>query len=181
MLIVLAAVNLGLACPPWHLWSPERYQAERSAKIRMLIRVAEPKLALSDYDARPTVACLGVMRAVEAVPLLVEHLTYTPTHLTPGLRIGQARDIGPEAGYPSAYALAKIGPSCLDKVISKICQDDSEKALLCAAIVFHNTLGNDDSILLLRARAAGTHDPHRTKRIGQLIKVIDEKMRDNVY
>jgi hypothetical protein len=158
---------------------PDRIQDARAAEIKQLIAVATPLLARSEHDAKYPVLALGILRAEEAVPLLVKHLAFTP--LAKNIMLKDKASNHLRDMLPCVYALSKIGHASFDAVIEKTCKTDDDYHVMCAAIVLRTAVGPDDAVSLLRAREARWKDPGDKKRILQVITAIDKDYRNFIF
>lgn len=158
-----------------HLVNIASVQAARAADVERLIAAATPLLANSDHYAKYPVETLGIMRAEEAVPLLVKHLGYMPPSLkiTPtDERNGKLSDM-----HPCVYSLAKIGHPAFDAVVKKVCETDDTHTVMCVAITLRVGFDADDAITLLRARETACKNGREKARINQVVTEIDKTYR----
>jgi len=170
MFCAIVVASAGMMCQA-QTW-PE---AARAAEVARLIAAARPLLADSDHDAKYPVHALGILRAEEAVPLLVGHIGYMP----PARKV-IASDEAPRLlrdMLPCVEALAKIGHPAFDAVVRKACATDDDFHVMCAAITLRVAFGPDDAITLLRARKAACKIDRERPRIDQVIEEIDKTYR----
>lgn len=177
MFYAFIAASAGLICQVQadpDVWS----EAARAAEVSRLIQAATPLLTNTDHDAKYPVRTLGILRAEEAVPLLVKHISYMPparkgSKITPSKKSSWLlRDM-----LPCVDALAKIGHPAFDAVVKKVCETDDTHTVMCVAITLRVGFGADDAITLLRAREAACKVAREKSRIKQVITSIDEGYR----
>jgi hypothetical protein len=175
MLIAFVVASAGLLAQA-QLCLPYSVQAARAAEVERLITAATPLLAKSDHYAKYPIEALGIMRAEEAIPLLVKHLCYTPPAVktTPSDEFsGKLSDM-----LPCVHAISKIGHVAFDAVVKKACETDDDGHVICAAITLRVSFGADDAITLLQARVVSQCKEDRDKsRINKIILSIDKTYR----
>ena len=155
----------------------ERDDVVRKSEITLLISIAEAGLAASDDKAVVyAVRRLGTMRAAEAAPLLVKHIKYAPRSNNQPLA-GALLPLS--EAMPCLYALGKIGSPCYDPLLKWLSDDNdtTNTSISHAATVFNMSLGCDDSVALIRARAAKAGDPNKAARLTALADWIGKPER----
>ena len=126
--------------------------------------------------ARTSIWSLGKMRAVEAVPLLVENLTFLV--LDP-LRGGQPI----EEKLPSVGALIEIGTPSLEPVLQRVegldVQDRrvTEYVARCAATVIRGVLDRKVAIAYVEDHIEQQNDPVRQQRLMRLRQLVDNDLQ----
>lgn len=122
--------------------------------------------------ARPAIVLLGKLRAVEAVPVLVEHLNLPPVTLP-----GAPRLISPIEANPSVGALIEIGSPCLQPLLMKVEESDDRGTLIQAALVLNQVLGPDLAVAAVKLRLEQQKDAKVRQRLFKLQERIDKVER----
>ncbi len=142
---------------------------DRDAAVAALM--ADASLAVARPDAVDEAAVafrlLGHMRAVEAVPLLVENLTFSGY----GRNIVRGSPVF-ERNYPCAFALASVGVPAIDAVADRAAGGDDPRVRGLAAAVIWKALGPNLAGDYLRRRQAAESDPTKAARLGQLLETV---------
>jgi translation initiation factor 2B subunit (eIF-2B alpha/beta/delta family) len=112
-----------------------------------------------DKTVQTSILLLGRLRAVEAVPLLVEHLTFSVFYkqTTPWWD-----------GHPCIQALSDIGFVSLDPLLKQAEQTDDKEYLRCAQLVCMNVLGSEMAEKYIENRIEHTTDSVRRGRLQRL-------------
>ena len=143
-----------------------KFAVERAAAVERLIAVAK---AAAPVPARANEAAvafrsLGHMRAVEAVPALLDHLAFDPYGGDPLRSGGSAFRVH----QPTVYALCQIGTPSLDPLTKRVGDGDKEAAKY-AAVVVRRVLGLELGKAYLNLKVAAEPDPVRAARIKQAL------------
>lgn len=148
-----------------------RHQRERTEQINRLIKVAEAGFGgTPDQSTADAVVQLGVMRATEAVPLLVSNFDFRPAGSPFQTKISSLSE-----SCPCVYALSQIGGVSVDSVIKRLRLDSNgtEGSLLLTSIVLEESLGRDDAVVVLEGRIQKEKDlvtVARLRRVADLLK-----------
>lgn len=120
---------------------------------------------------------LGIMRSTEAIPFLVRNIDFSPTFAMRGKRayaLSEAR--------PCVYSLGLIGgKQCHDAVLSCAASTDKDSTHMYVGIVLIISLGYDDSVALVNARADREKDEAAAMRLRKVAKWIDDGDRSITY
>ena len=111
---------------------------------------------------KTSIILLGRLRAVEAVPLLVEHLTFSVFY-----KDVKRTQLWHE-GYPCIQALSDIGFASLDPLLKQAEQTDDKDYLRCAALVCTKVLGAEMTEKYIENRIEHTTDSVRRGRLQRL-------------
>jgi hypothetical protein len=123
--------------------------------------------------AKTAILMLGKLRAVEAVPLLVEYLVLPPVERPPGTR----QLVPPQVAHPSVGALIEIGSPCLQPLLKKVEESDDRGTLILAAVVVNQILGPDLAVAAVKLRLKQPKDDKVRERLLQLQERIDRVER----
>ena len=106
-------------------------QKTRSAEISLLMLAVKNGIATySGPDAAAAIRMLGIYRATEAVPLLIEHIDYSP------LSFATERPFSCSESQPCAFVLGQIGgKECHDSVIRLASVSDNDEIRRCVRMV----------------------------------------------
>jgi hypothetical protein len=111
---------------------------------------------------RTSIVLLGKLRAVEAVPILVEHLTFFVFYK-------EVKHTQPwQDAYPCVQALSDIGFVSLDPLLNQVEQTDDENYLRCSAVVCRKVLGDEMTEKYIENRIDHTTDSVRRGRLQRL-------------
>jgi hypothetical protein len=112
-----------------------------------------------DKTVQTSILLLGRLRAVEAVPLLVEHLTFSVFY----------KQTKPWwDGHPCIQALSDIGFASLDPLLKQAEQTDDKEYLRCVQRVCTNVLGSEMAEKYIENRIEHTTDSIRKNRLQRL-------------
>ncbi len=148
-----------------------RVQARHQvADIPAIIAIVNKYLA--DDTRRDTVRdnmlLLGKLRAVEAIPLLLDNLTYDVFYKETK-RLQSVEDL-----YPAVQALIDIGRPSLGPVQAKLSSGGDEILAKNGTTVLKGILGHEGARDLLTAQAAAAADEAARVRLNRLIAVLEE-------
>lgn len=131
----------------------------------------QPRTHPDSVEAAACIHKLAVMRAKNAVPLLVEYISFQPQKT--------AAFVGPlptlRTILPSVYALGEIGPPAFPAVLKLSESDDSGVTHMYCALVFRRSLGRDQAAGYLNLYAAGLTDVAAKARIRAVARLVLEK------
>jgi len=122
--------------------------ATRAEAIQALLKVvesqAEEVISSSDGPKEAAARLLGIMRAPEAVPVLMKHLRWLPEEWSSDELVVL------EANFKCAVALVAIGVPSLPAVTQRLAETtDEEEMQVCAWIVM-NVMGRPEGLTRLR-------------------------------
>jgi hypothetical protein len=124
--------------------------------------------------AKTAIVLLGKLRAVEAVPLLVEHFQMrTPVSQQSGV-VSPMRS---PLENPAVGALIEIGSPCLQPLLKKVEESDDRGTLILAAVVVNQILGPDLAVAAVRLRLKQPKDDKVRERLLKLQERIDRVER----
>jgi hypothetical protein len=123
--------------------------------------------------ATAAIILLGKLRAVEAIPILVEHLILPPVALRPTVTAPPS----PLKAHPSAGALIEIGSPSLRPLLKKVEVSSDEGTLVLAAIVINGILGPDLAVAAVELRLEQQKDAKVRQRLSKLQERIDKVER----
>ncbi len=154
------------------------HQKKQSTDVKDALLSASQCMKKGD-DTATTIAVrkLAILRTPEAIPFLVEHLDFEPK--------GPSGFSSPNTlseSLPCVAALGHIGGSaCHNAVIDRVLASTTNSDIRCGRIVLKMSLGCDDAIALLKARAQREHDAIRAKRLTTLAESLDKYERLTTY
>jgi hypothetical protein len=153
-------------------------ESARSTRINALIEIARTNIddpQRGVFIAADAIHALGDERAIEAVPFLVEHLTFSPTVNTNILHGPAGRGAGPYEVHPCMWALMSIGNPSLGPLIEAVERRDpvQDKYFAgCTAVVIFEVLGTTNSRAYLRGLMEATTDEVAKQRLAEVAKVL---------
>lgn len=156
--------------------SLDRFDRDRQKSIGRLIQTA--KLAFKADDkivAYVAVRQLGLLRANEAIPVLIDHFSFSPS-LGSGLK-----PLPTSQALPCVFALGQIGSPSFDAVLTQVEDDGNFVTFASRAIVLRMSLSSEDAIGLLRRRADAEKNEKAANMLIRLADHIDKSERNSVY
>ena len=138
----------------------------RQAEIQRLITIVERGVANDRKAAvRDGMLLLGQLRAVEAVPMLVQRLTFQVPYLA--TRPQPIEDL-----CPAVQALIDIGSPSLRPVLERIEGEDGDILQRAGAAVFRGVLGETWAMTQLESRIRSGATGVRTDRLRQVVEKL---------
>ena len=83
--------------------------------------------------------------------------------------------------WTCVYALGQIDSLGIDELLKRIATDDKQELIHYSGIVLKMSLGCDDAIALVRARAMNEKDAAVVKRLLTFADWIDKRVRATSY
>jgi len=127
-----------------------------------------------EEGVRMAMEILGHMRAQDAVPILVDNISFTHA-AHPGRAV---RRLGVFDNMPAVYPLIQIGLPSLDPVVQKVAETEENIIRERAAIVIDQILGTDMAVLFVRDRRDRERDEVKRQRLDRLLEQIDKVERN---
>ena len=137
--------------------------AERRGLIAELREIIENRTVGDRESSRITesaIRLLGQIRAAEAVPVLVDELTFPTPYAENGGPALAIRD-----ALPSVAALIEIGSPSIEPLLSKAEGSDDSVVTTCTAFILDQILGMDAAIAVIDVRIAAEQDPEVSRRL----------------
>jgi hypothetical protein len=145
------------------------------ALLKMLDERIGPDASRGDREiAHGVITLLGKMRAVEAVPVLVENMTFRRRPHGPGMGPAAGAPPSIEGDLPAIAALIRIGARSLDPVAKKVLSTDDAVTLRAGAIVYCGVLGPRLARLAVQDLIDQEQDLNRRARLVQLLRMTEE-------
>lgn len=120
---------------------------------------------------RSAIEVLGEYRAVEAVPVLFEHLQYKAV-----VGYGSPDDAASlSKNYPAVGSLIKIGSPSAEKALNRIAVSDDELDRKLCSWMLREIHGEKIGADILRGRAESTQDQIKRKRYSAAVKCFELK------
>lgn len=151
--------------------------AWRTRTIRDTISVVRDSIRRGDSaTVKAGITVLGELRAEEAVPLLVEHLTII---LPPPPNTALAKGVFPIEEGLFVRALLQIGWPALDPLVKAVQSSDDQRRMFLTAFVLARTLGPDLAVAFVdeHRQGAGEAESERLLRLQELIDTDVRKLR----
>jgi len=118
--------------------------------------------------ARDAMRLLGEMRAAEAIPVLVEHMTVSVFYKS------SKRPQVPDDAYPAVGALVDIGLPSIEPVVAKAVGSDDPKVTRCAGVVVRLALGDAIARAYVKMRIDAEGDKIKKRRLEKLAAMLGE-------
>lgn len=135
--------------------------SQRQRTIRDVEQVAKENVDKpGDASATTAIILLGKLRATEAVPFLVGHLTFHVPYLHTN-----PPTIPTEVLRPCAGALVAIGSPSLDPLMENVAGTDAPYGNGLDSYVFETVLGKPASLAFVQEGIDQEHDPVRQQRL----------------
>ena len=149
----------------------------RSAEISLLMLAVKNGIATySGPDAAAAIRMLGIYRATEAVPLLIEHIDYST------LSFATERPFSCSESQPCAFVLGQIGgKKCHDSLIRLASVSDNDEIRRCVRMVLETSLGYDDAVALLASRIEREKDSKKVDRLLTFKNDFEQRERNTIY
>ena len=168
LLVSLAAQSLRLPDDnPYDRWSfLDRADAARVAHARGLVRYAEAAMRAGRPGSAVTaIRLLGRLRAAEAVPFLVEHITFAGPQLR---AVGSI--VAWDRQYVAAAALGAIGGPAVNPAVAAAEASDDPARHLLTAFVLVQALGPELAADYLNRRLTALPAGDSRARVAALVK-----------
>lgn len=120
--------------------------------------------------AKTGIRLLGHLRAIEAVPMLVENLTFQPVPKV----AGASKSVPTEEALPCVGALTEIGLPSLGPLMKKVAESGDRDTILCAALVANRVLGTDLAVLYVKGEIARESAAAKKQRLMRLMERIEQ-------
>lgn len=161
---------VGLGRPAAQTLVVEHFTDERAASIRDLFKTAR---AAAPFPARTDEVAiafrkLGHLRAVEAVPVLLDHLAFDPY----GGGALRPHPFTLETDVPTVYALGQVGVPALGPLAERVATGD-EQATQWAAVVARRVLGRELGKAYFKSKAAAEPDRGRAARLERQVAATE--------
>lgn len=150
------------------------YRKEQSDNVKQLIaQFAMCRSNGDDTGATLAARKLAVLRSIEAVPTLIEHLEFSPKFTRLKTRFYTLSEL-----YPCVYALGKIGgESCHNAILHRIVTTRDADSIKHARKVLKISLGCDGAISLVNGWATREKDAAVIERLQTLAESIEKNER----
>ena len=154
----------------------QRIRAHRKMILSAMIRFIDQNAGNPERKEAVTTAIilLGHLRAPEAIPFLVDKITF-------GHKSGE--DVvysGRYDGIAAVFSLAQIGLPALDPLVQRVCETDDEVIHERAAIVMHHVLGPSFAQLYVNDRRDRESEELRRQRLGHVQSQLERIKRRGI-
>jgi hypothetical protein len=146
------------------------------ALLKMLGERIGPAASRGDREiAHGVMTLLGKMRAVEAIPVLVENLSFRRRPLPGPGELPGVPGAPPSIEDNSAVAaLIRIGARSLGPVARKVAESDDAATIRAGASVYCGVLEPRLAALAIKDRIDREHDPVRRGRLKRMLQAAEE-------
>ncbi len=163
--------------PEEQLWSPDEQTRETAEhaiiarRARMLSQCGQIVLTMAGNEGRKetvttAIKLLGDLRSVEAVPVLVDNLTFR-VDVWPGSPHRHLRR------FPAAASLTQIGLPSLKPLLAKVQETDDDLVLTLAYLVVYEVLGREVGAAYVKEAVAGEKHPASRARLERLVRALE--------
>ncbi|HTX37363.1 MAG TPA: hypothetical protein VME43_20185 [Bryobacteraceae bacterium] len=150
--------------------SAEVLARQQPGDIAEVMRIVEKYLKSDDRQGtvKDNMLLLGKLHALEAIPLLVQNLTFEAFYKN------TKRPQPPADLFPAVQALIDIGRPSVRPVLARLAAEDGEKLGIAGATVLRRILGLRDARALLSDEIAAAKEERSQARLRIVLSLIEK-------